>query len=232
MNKCTKVLRNAKQQYLKKKLIIADTKNFWKTVKSLFSNKSKTANQSSIILHKNNRIIKPISLNGKVFVYKLSSFGFQSRCCHLSVRYRTCFEQGVPAIRQHSDILSDIQATIECRFTLKRVCDMIITYNHNKKISHTLNKYFKKLSNWKKIPALKSLKHLLRHFKNHSIKKNTKYFNSKKIFTFRKFKETKINTVVTKKQSQDFQKYSSKHHGKLRSYLFSGTHKHFQRLCK
>ena len=139
MNKCTKVLRNAKQQYLKKKILsIADTKNFWKTVKSLFSNKSKTANQSSIILHKNNRIIKPISLNGKVFVYKLSSFGFQSRAC---------FERGVPAIRQHSGILSDIQATIDSRFTLKRVCDMIITYSHNKKISHTLNKYFKKLSN-------------------------------------------------------------------------------------
>ena len=57
-NKCTKVLRNAKQQYFNNLNCerIAYTKQFWKTVKPLFSNKSKTAN--TIILHKNNRIIK------------------------------------------------------------------------------------------------------------------------------------------------------------------------------
>ena len=106
-NKCTKVLRKAKQQYFNNlnSKSITDTKKFWKTVKPLFSNKSKTAN--TIILHENNRIIKD-----------------------------------------------------------------------NKKISHTLNKYFTNLTKTLKLkkisPALKkkSLKHLLRHFKNHSTKKN------------------------------------------------------------
>ena len=49
-NKCTKLLRKAKQEYF------TETKKWWKTVKSLFSNKSKTFNR--IILHGNNRIIK------------------------------------------------------------------------------------------------------------------------------------------------------------------------------
>ena len=51
-NKCTKVLRKAKQQYFNNlnSKSITDTKKFWKTVKPLFSNKSKTAN--TIILHK------------------------------------------------------------------------------------------------------------------------------------------------------------------------------------
>ena len=57
-NKCTKVLRNANQQYFNNlnSKIITDTKKFWKTVKPLFSNKRKTAN--TIILHKYNKIIK------------------------------------------------------------------------------------------------------------------------------------------------------------------------------
>ena len=38
-------------------------------------------------------------------------------------RYRACFEQEV----------LDIQATIECGFTLKRVRDMIIAYSRNAK---------------------------------------------------------------------------------------------------
>ena len=38
---------------------------------------------------------KPVSLNGWVFVYKLSGCGFESRCCHLSFRYRACYEEGV-----------------------------------------------------------------------------------------------------------------------------------------
>ena len=121
-NKCTKVLRNAKQYFnnLNSKRI-KDTKKFWKTVKPLFSNISKTAN--TIILHENIRIIK-----------------------------------------------------------------------HNKKVSHTLNKYLTNLTKTLKLkktsPALKnkSLKHLLRHFKNHSNKKIKKHFNSKEIFTFREFK--------------------------------------------
>ena len=31
-----------------------------------------------------------------VFVYELSSSGFESSCSHLKFRFRTCFEQGVP----------------------------------------------------------------------------------------------------------------------------------------
>ena len=115
-------------------------------------------------------------------------------------RYRACFEKGFPEIRQRSDNLSDIQATIECRFNLKRVRDMIITYSHNKKISHTLNKYFTNLTKTLRLkktsPALKSLKHLLRHRKNYSTKKITKHFNSKEIFTFREFKETEIIETI------------------------------------
>ena len=56
-------------------------------------------------------------LNGWVFVYKLSGCGFESRWCHLNFRYGVCFEQGVP---WHSG---------NCRFTLKLVRDMIITYS-------------------------------------------------------------------------------------------------------
>ena len=54
-NKCTKVLRNAKQQYfnnLNCKKSITVTKKFRKTLKPQLSNKSKTAN--TIILHENN----------------------------------------------------------------------------------------------------------------------------------------------------------------------------------
>ena len=53
-----------------------------------------------------------------VFVYELSGCAFESRCCHLNFRYGACFE-GVP-----------FQAIIECRFSLKLVRDMIITYSH------------------------------------------------------------------------------------------------------
>ena len=41
-------------------------------------------------------IIWPVWLNGWVFVYELSGCGFESHCCHLNFRYRTCFEKGVP----------------------------------------------------------------------------------------------------------------------------------------
>ena len=132
-NKCIKVLKNAKLQYFLSSKSITDTKNFWKTVKPLFSNKSKTAN--TIILHKNNRIIKD-----------------------------------------------------------------------NKKISHTLNKYFTDLTKTLKLkktsPPLKkkSLKYLLRHFKNHSTKKIKEHLNSKVIFTFQEFKETE--TIKTIKELQ------------------------------
>ena len=41
------------------------------------------------------RTVWPLWLGGWVFVYELSSCGFESHCCHLNFRYRTYFEQGV-----------------------------------------------------------------------------------------------------------------------------------------
>ena len=52
-----------------------------------------------------------------VFVWKFSGCGFESCCSHLSFRYHACFEQEVPG-----------QASIACRFILKRVCDTTRTY--------------------------------------------------------------------------------------------------------
>ena len=56
---------------------------------------------------------RQVWLNGWVFVYKLSGYGFESRSNHLNVRYRAYY-QGV-----------DNQTIIECTFPLKRVRDMI-----------------------------------------------------------------------------------------------------------
>ena len=58
-------------------------------------------------------------LNDWLFVYELRCCGFDFRCCYLNFRYRTCFEQ----------VVLDIQANTECRFTLRCVPDMIVTYN-------------------------------------------------------------------------------------------------------
>ena len=41
-------------------------------------------------------VIGSVSLSGWVFVYELSGCWFESRCSHLNLRYRACFEQGVP----------------------------------------------------------------------------------------------------------------------------------------
>ena len=42
-------------------------------------------------------MVETVSLaKWSVFIYELSSCEFESRCCHLSVRYGTCFEEGVP----------------------------------------------------------------------------------------------------------------------------------------
>ena len=54
-----------------------------------------------------------------MFVYELSGCGFETSCSHLNFRCRACFEQGVV----------DIQANIDCGFTLKCVRDMITTYS-------------------------------------------------------------------------------------------------------
>ena len=65
-----------------------------------------------------------------MFAYELSDCGFQSRCSHLKFRYCACVEQGV----------LEIQATIECENTLKRVHDMIGTYRQNHMLlTHSCN---------------------------------------------------------------------------------------------
>ena len=56
-----------------------------------------------------------------MFVYELSGCGFESRCCH------PLLTLDIAAVLSKEFL--DIQAHIECRFTLKRVCDMIITYS-------------------------------------------------------------------------------------------------------
>ena len=53
-------------------------------------------------------------------LHPLSGCGFELHCI---LMYRASFEQGVPW---------DIQATTECRFILKRVCDMIKTHTQKK----------------------------------------------------------------------------------------------------
>ena len=58
-------------------------------------------------------------LNGWVFVYKLSASGFESHCIYLTADI-------VPVSSME---YLDIQATTECRFTLKFVCD-IITHSY------------------------------------------------------------------------------------------------------
>ena len=41
-------------------------------------------------------IIWSVLLNGWVFVYELSGYGFESSCSHLNFRFCACFKQGVP----------------------------------------------------------------------------------------------------------------------------------------
>ena len=41
-------------------------------------------------------IIPPLSQNGWVFVYELSGCQLESPCSHVNVRFRACFQQGVP----------------------------------------------------------------------------------------------------------------------------------------
>ena len=55
-------------------------------------------------------IIWLVWVNGWVLVYELSGCGFDSRCCHLNLRYHARFEQGVPwhsgnyRVRIHSEM--------------------------------------------------------------------------------------------------------------------------------
>ena len=41
-------------------------------------------------------IIWPVWKNGPMFIYELSSCGFESYCSHLNFRYRACFKQWFP----------------------------------------------------------------------------------------------------------------------------------------
>ena len=65
-----------------------------------------------------------------MFVYELSGCGFESSCSHLNLDF-------APA---SSKEFLDIQGTIECGFTLKRVLDMIRTYSQNSR--HLENETF------------------------------------------------------------------------------------------
>ena len=56
-----------------------------------------------------------------------SIFVLMSSCSHLNVRFRACFGKE----------FLDIQATIECGFTLKRLRDMTRTYSQ----MHRADKY-------------------------------------------------------------------------------------------
>ena len=64
-------------------------------------------------------IIRPVGVNDWVFVYEIIGCGFKSRCSHLNFNF-------APA---SSKEFLDIQATIDCGFTVKRVRDMIRTYS-------------------------------------------------------------------------------------------------------
>ena len=75
-------------------------------------------------------VIWPVWPNSWVFVYKLSSCGFESRCCHLNFRYGDCFERGV------SWHLVKLQSTDSL---WKLIRDMIITYSQ----MHRTDRYSK-----------------------------------------------------------------------------------------
>ena len=93
-------------------------------------------------------IIWPIWLNGWMFVYELNACGFESRYCHLNFglfltihHYTYIFNEKLHFNCHIAPVSSkeflDIQATIVCRFTLKRVSDTIITYSQ----MHCTDKY-------------------------------------------------------------------------------------------
>ena len=60
-----------------------------------------------ILNHLGQKKIRPVSLNGWVFVYELSGCGLESRCCHWNFRYGASFEQGVP---WHSSKLKSVDS--------------------------------------------------------------------------------------------------------------------------
>ena len=86
------------------------------------SNKIRTHNY----LVRKRTLNRPVWLNGWVFLYELSGCKLESRCCHLNSNI------GLVSSKE----FLDIQATIECRFTQKRVRNMIITYSQKSKFSN------------------------------------------------------------------------------------------------
>ena len=89
-----------------------------------------------------------------------------------------------------------------------------------------MNKYFPNLTKTfrltKASPALKIkfLKHLLRHFEDHSTKKIKKHFNSTELFTFSVYKETEIIKTIkklTKNKASTLKDIPGENHGKLGS---------------
>ena len=89
-----------------------------------------------------------------------------------------------------------------------KTANTIILYENNtiikdnKNMSHNLSKYFTDLTKTLKLKKIfsalkkKSLKHLLRDFRNHSTNKIEECFNSKEIFTFREFQEIEIIKTI------------------------------------
>ena len=74
-------------------------------------------------------IIWPVGLNGWKLVYEVSGCGFKSPCCHLET------SNIVPV---SSKEFLDIHATIECRFPLKHLSDMIRRYSHFTRFVYSL----------------------------------------------------------------------------------------------
>ena len=87
--------------------------------KSAFTWQRRISNPQPISLYTNTRPFSQTGRNDWVLVYELTGCGFVTRWCHLNFRYRAW----------SSKEFLDNQATIECGFSLKRVCDMIITYS-------------------------------------------------------------------------------------------------------
>ena len=94
------------------------------TLVNSFSNSVSLNNDCNWTQNQNHLVHKQTlnHLDGWVFVYELSSSGFDSSCSHLNSDF-------APASRKE---FLDTQGTIECGFPLKRVCDMTRTYSQTK----------------------------------------------------------------------------------------------------
>ena len=80
-------------------------------------------------------IIWSVWASGSAFFYELSGSEFRTSCSHLTSRFCACF------CKEHLEI----QTTIACRFTLKRVLDITRTYSQ----MHSTDKCSEHISiNW------------------------------------------------------------------------------------